>query len=731
MNLMTAFEELGVLPELGESVSQIGWELPTDIQSEAIPAILGGCDVFMAAETGSGKTGAFCIPVIQITWESMRDQLMGKQRKAPKNISQDDAWALNIYDKDKNLMIKGMSCRCSDGKNWHGSRGNKGVKAGGKYYFEAFIAQDGLCRVGWSTLDAKLNLGTDEYGYGFGGTGKKSHRRSFDEYGESFTLQDTIGCYLDLDNRTIHWAKNGKEFEIAYKIDKKFAVSTFFPAILLQNSELELNFGDSPFRFPPKNDYIGLSQAKLQFTEVSSITTYGRLAQANKERPLNAPICVILEPTMELARQTHNQIELFKKKLTSPTLRSALVVGGKPMAQQLSELSEGVDIVTCTTGRFKELVGQEKICLDFVRFFILDEADQLVAGFQDRKLIHELHDKIPRYAPTGERLQMVVCSATLHNVEVKKLEGLMHFPQWVDLKGQDSVPDTVHHVVCLVDPKADKSWIRLRSTRSCITTDGIHANSQIRPGSEQPDTLSEAVKILKGEYVVKAIKEHNMDQCIIFCRTKLDCDNLEKYLKATDSEMTCVCLHGDRSPQERNGNLEAFKQKSVKFLICTDVAARGIDVRGVPYVINVTLPPKDEKQNYVHRIGRVGRADRMGLAISLVSTVSEKVWYHSCRSRGVNCHNTDLTSQKGCAIWYNEVECLSLIEQHLGVTIGHVENDMAVPVNEFDGKVTYGSKRSNQGSMFTGHAVQLSGVVAELNDLERSVQFAYLHACAH
>ena len=109
------------------------------------------------------------------------------------------------------------------------------------------------------------------------------------------------------------------------------------------------------------------------------------------------------------------------------------------------------------------------------------------------------------------------------------------------------------------------------------------------------------------------------------------------------NEYSCVCLHGDRRPQERKANLQAFKVRKhlllsqyshsvfsstvqdgeVRFLICTDVAARGIDIRGIPYVVNVTLP--DDKQNYIHRIGRVGRAERMGLAISLVASCKEKV----------------------------------------------------------------------------------------------------------
>lgn len=184
--------------------------------------------------------------------------------------------------------------------------------------------------------------------------------------------------------------------------------------------------------------------------------------------------------------------------------------------------------------------------------------------------------------------------------------------------------------------------------------------------------------MLKAQCLVKAINALKMDQAIIFCRTKLDCDNIEAYLvalgggqrskfkiklcivcvyagsKAMVNEYSCVCLHGDRRPQERKDNLVAFKVTSspppplsthtpslslflfplshtqtytqegeVRFLICTDVAARGIDIRGVPFVVNVTLP--DDKQNYVHRIGRVGRAERMGLAVSLVATVKEKV----------------------------------------------------------------------------------------------------------
>ena len=143
-------------------------------------------------------------------------------------------------------------------------------------------------------------------------------------------------------------------------------------------------------------------------------------------------------------------------------------------------------------------------------------------------------------------------------------------------------------------------------------------------------------------------------------------------------------------------------------------------------MINVTLP--DEKSNYVHRIGRVGRAERMGLAISLVSAVPEKVWYHGqwCQSRGRDCYNTRLTDQKGCCMWYNEPQYLADIEEHLGVTIGQVDTDIKVAADEFDGKVVYGEKKKAEGSGYQGHAGQLASTVAALASLETQAQDLFL-----
>jgi len=236
------------------------------------------------------------------------------------------------------------------------------------------------------------------------------------------------------------------------------------------------------------------------------------------------------------------------------------------------------------------------------------------------------------------------------------------------------------------------------------------------------------VKSLKHRYLLKLIEVHKPDQGIIFARTKLDCDNIEKVLNAQGgggfvNEYSCCCLHSDRNVQERKENLQKFKNGEARFLICTDVAARGIDVQGIPFVVNVTMP--DEKENYVHRIGRVGRADRMGLAVSLVSSVEEKVWYCSCGNRKLPCKNNRLKHEGGCCIWYNEPQLLKDVEEHLGETISVCPDSMEVPTNEFDGKVVYGEKKSHK-SAYEGHVDVLRPAVADLHRLEVAAQESYL-----
>jgi ATP-dependent RNA helicase DDX1 len=209
----------------------------------------------------------------------------------------------------------------------------------------------------------------------------------------------------------------------------------------------------------------------------------------------------------------------------------------------------------------------------------------------------------------------------------------------------------------------------------------VHARDGVKPGGAggagAPLTnveASEGIKLLKPRMLVSLIDSLQMTQAILFCRTNVDCDNLEAFLtavgggqkwrpgqeKGKENKYSCCVLAGMRGQDERRRNLEAFRDGDVRFLICTDVGARGIDIKELPYVVNMTLP--DEPENYIHRIGRVGRADRVGLAISLVATAQERVWFHKCANRGKGCADV-----KACTVWYDEPKLIDAVRKRLGM----------------------------------------------------------------
>jgi hypothetical protein len=188
------------------------------VQDEAIPLILGGGDVLIAAETGSGKTGAFGIPLLQTITEALRGEADVTKRKGGAAAAgggsaaadaSDNRVVMSAGDRDLNVAISsdGLVVQSRDEKGWGGCRASTGFFRG-RLYFEATVTDEGLCRVGWSTKSAAYDIGTDNQSFGFGGTGKKSHNRQFDDYGEKFGLNDVIGCSLDIDSYASAFARD-------------------------------------------------------------------------------------------------------------------------------------------------------------------------------------------------------------------------------------------------------------------------------------------------------------------------------------------------------------------------------------------------------------------------------------------------------------------------------------------------------------------------------------------
>jgi ATP-dependent RNA helicase DDX1 len=312
---MPCFEELGLVPEILRAVDDLNWLLPSDVQDEAIPLILGGGDVMAAAETGSGKTGAFGLPVVQVVYETRRDGPSSRARPGAEGAQKGggalpaDSIRLSVDDRDTQFAVSptGFDCQSRAPQNWCGARATVGVTSG-KHYYEAQVSDEGLCRIGWSTIAAKLDVGTDAHSWGFGGTGKKSHNKKFEDYGNGgYGKGQIVGTYVDLEAGTIGYTKDGADLGVAFQLPHGFK-GPLYPAVVLKNAEMSFNFGLSPFAHAPKPGFAGISAARPgQFVTADpgggGGGGGGRGGKSDKGGQKNTPLAIIIEPTRDLAEQ--------------------------------------------------------------------------------------------------------------------------------------------------------------------------------------------------------------------------------------------------------------------------------------------------------------------------------------------------------------------------------------------------------------------------------------------
>jgi len=758
------FDSLGLMPELLRAVDELDWFLPTDVQDEAIPLILGGGDVCAAAETGSGKTAAFCLPMLQCVHERLRElaEPDSKSRSGggdPGGGGLPIAIGINPNDKDNLVLVSsdGYEATGQAEKQWTGARATHGIKTG-RYYFEVTVLSAGICRVGFSTMAAHHELGRDAHGFGYGGTGMKSFQNAFEKWGEEYGVGDVIGCYLQLQGAaeesargggggggggggagTIRYSKNGVDLGTAFALSENLRGHVLFPAFVLKGSKIHANFGQAPFLHLNSEDGTK-GFAAASGADVVSATSKNAFAVSGKRQPM----AIILEPARDLAEQVYNSILAMSQFVTEPALKTLLLIGGGDDHKKVTkELKAGVDIIVGTLGTVSSLVKSGALSLGQIKFFILDEADRMVDNAQNLGDIMALYGACPGGGTGDNRLQVCFFSATLHSQPIQDLAAKICVnPSWVDLKGVESVPETVHHVIYRLDLERDAHLLAGPKTQAVL--DGVHDE---KDASQIPAQQSLQVKQLKQQVLLRIIDKFEMSQCIIFCRTNVDCDNLEQFLtthgggskfrgrveSGKEHKYSCCVLAGMRSQNERREALTAFKEGEVRFLICTDVAARGIDIKNLPYVVNMTLP--DESENYIHRIGRVGRAERMGLAISIVagnasdgSGLQEKVWYHKCKDRGKGCTNRAVADKGGCTIWYNEPAMVTAIQTRLHMQHGIPEllPDFSLPKEIADLNVEYGElaleSAAPSGGRADVHLELLLPTVRELGKMEVSAQ---------
>jgi ATP-dependent RNA helicase RhlE len=285
--------------------------------------------------------------------------------------------------------------------------------------------------------------------------------------------------------------------------------------------------------------------------------------------PARHPVrALVVTPTRELAVQVDRSFRAYGRHVP---LRTVVVYGGVPMQPQEKALLDGVEILVATPGRLLDHAGSRTVNLGQVEVLVLDEADRMLdMGFIDD--IRRILALLPA------RRQNLLFSATLAP-EVRALaRSFLDDPASVDVAPKVSAAESVDQVVYLVD--AD----------------------------------------FKRELLAHLVRKRDLRQVLVFTRTKHMAARLASWLDRSGVEATAI--HGDRTQPERERALEAFKSGEVRVLVATDVAARGLDIEGLPQVVNFELPM--HAQDYIHRIGRTGRAGMEGHAISLVSMDEEE-----------------------------------------------------------------------------------------------------------
>jgi ATP-dependent RNA helicase RhlE len=313
-------------------------------------------------------------------------------------------------------------------------------------------------------------------------------------------------------------------------------------------------------------DLMAGAQTGTGKTAAFALPTLQRLAPhaSTSASPARHPIRVlVLAPTRELAVQVEESFREYAKHMP---LRTAIVYGGTDMNAQILALRKGVEILVATPGRLLDHVQNKTLMLNQVSVLILDEADRML----DMGFMPDIKRIIALLPPVRQNL---LFSATFPD-EIRKLtKSLLNNPAEVQIAARNATADSVTHVVHPV------------------------------PREKKREILS---------YLIQT---RELKQVLVFCGTRIGANRLTHQLRK--DHIQADAIHGDKTQAEREAALEAFKAGKTAVLVATDVASRGLDIEGLPQVINFDIPHSPE--DYVHRIGRTGRAGLTGEAISLVS----------------------------------------------------------------------------------------------------------------
>ena len=310
------------------------------------------------------------------------------------------------------------------------------------------------------------------------------------------------------------------------------------------------------------HDIFASAQTGTGKTAGFTLPMLHRLSASNPSPGRRVPRALILVPTRELAAQVSDSVKTYGKYLS---FRAAVIYGGVSIGPQIQTLRQGVDILVATPGRLLDHLGQGTLNLSQIEILVLDECDRML----DMGFIHDIRKILAKLPPARQTLMF---SATFSKPIQQLANTLLKSPTLIEVAPRNTAAEQVEQVVHPVD------------------------------------------RDRKRELLSYMIGYHNWKQVLVFTRTKHGANRLAEQL-AKDGLRTSA-IHGNKSQAARTRALNDFKQGKVRVLVATDVASRGLDIDQLPHVVNFELPNVPE--DYVHRIGRTGRAGNGGRAVSLV-----------------------------------------------------------------------------------------------------------------
>jgi ATP-dependent RNA helicase RhlE len=307
-----------------------------------------------------------------------------------------------------------------------------------------------------------------------------------------------------------------------------------------------------------RKDLIGAAQTGTGKTAAFALPTLSLLGPA-----AGKPRCLVLVPTRELAVQVDENFQKYGKHFGT---RTALLYGGVGYGAQVKALEEGVDVVIATPGRLLDLHEQKILDLKSIQMLIMDEVDRML----DMGFIEDV-TRIVNYCPKDR--QTLLFSATISDAIGRIAGWALRDPVTVDVRTGLGAADTVDHAIYPVDI------------------------------------------FQKYDLLLSLLNKSGYKSVIVFTRTKRDADRIAEWIEGHGTPV--ATMHADRTQSERAAALAGFKSGKFSIMVATDIASRGLDIRGVTHVINYNVP--EHAEDYVHRIGRTGRASAEGEAFTLYS----------------------------------------------------------------------------------------------------------------